>query len=325
MGTVRGPGARDPARTRFTVGVPQPTPYVELSRTQWRTLRRSTPLELTADELVRIRGLGDMVSLDEVADVYLPLSRLLNLQVAARQRLNEATAVFLGEPARRVPFVIGIAGSVAVGKSTIARLLRTLLAQWPDHPSVDLITTDGFLWPNAELQRRGLMERKGFPESYDRRALVRFVSDVKAGRPEVAAPVYSHLSYDIVPGDSLIVRQPDILLVEGLNVLQPAPRLAVSDLFDFSLYVDAHTADIRSWYVERFLKLRETAFADPASFFHRFARLSDDEAEQTASGIWTAINEPNLTENIRPTRPRATLVLQKGPDHAVARIRLRKL
>ncbi len=322
---MRGPGVRDPVQTRFTVRVPQPTPYVELSRAQWRTLRRSTPLELTAAELIRLRGLGDMVSLDEVADVYLPLSRLLNLQVAARQRLNEATAVFLGEPARRVPFVIGIAGSVAVGKSTIARLLRTLLAQWPDHPSVDLITTDGFLWPNAELKRRGLMERKGFPESYDRRALVRFVSDVKAGRPEVAAPVYSHLSYDIVPGESLVVRQPDILLVEGLNVLQPAPRLAVSDLFDFSIYVDAHTADIRSWYVERFLKLRETAFADPASFFHRFAKLSDDEAEQTAAGIWTAINEPNLTDNIRPTRPRATLVLQKGPDHAVARIRLRKL
>ncbi|MGA8117141.1 MAG: type I pantothenate kinase [Actinocatenispora sp.] len=301
------------------------TPYVELSRAQWRTLRKATPLHLTAGELARLRGLGDVVSLDEVADVYLPLSRLLNLRVAARQRLNEATSVFLGEPTERVPFVIGIAGSVAVGKSTIARLLRTLLAQWPDHPRVDLITTDGFLLPNAELDRRGLMERKGFPESYDRRALVRFVTNVKSGHPEVAAPVYSHLTYDIVPGQANIVRQPDILLVEGLNVLQPAPRLAVSDLFDFSIYVDAHTDDIHRWYVERFLKLRETAFADPASFFHRFAKLSDSEAVETATKIWESINEPNLTENIRPTRPRATLVLQKGPDHAVARMRLRKL
>jgi type I pantothenate kinase len=301
------------------------TPYVELSREQWRTLRKSTPLRLTETELAGLQGLGDVVSLDEVADVYLPLSRLLNLRVAARQRLNQATSVFLGEPAMRVPFVIGIAGSVAVGKSTIARLLRTLLAQWPDHPRVDLVTTDGFLLPNKELARRGLMARKGFPESYDRRALVRFVSEVKAGHPEVAAPVYSHLSYDIVPDERLVVRQPDILMVEGLNVLQPAPRLAVSDLFDFSLYVDAHTDDIRRWYVERFLKLRETAFADPASYFHRFAALSDTEAEETATGIWSAINEPNLVENIRPTRPRATLVLQKDPDHAVARLRLRKL
>ncbi|BCJ26669.1 type I pantothenate kinase [Actinocatenispora sera] len=301
------------------------TPYVELSRAQWRTLRRSTPMRLTADELSRLQGLGDVVSLDEVADVYLPLSRLLNLQVAARQRLNEATRVFLGETPAPVPFVIGIAGSVAVGKSTIARLLRTLLAQWPDHPRVDLITTDGFLLPNAELKRRGLMERKGFPESYDRRALVRFVTDVKSGQAEVAAPVYSHLTYDIVPGERNVIRQPDILLVEGLNVLQPAPRLAVSDLFDFSLYVDAHAGDIRRWYVERFLKLRQTAFADPASYFHRFAALSDEQAVQTATGIWSAINEPNLVDNIRPTRPRATLVLQKGPDHSVERVRLRKL
>lgn len=301
------------------------TPYVELSRDQWRTLRKSTPLRLTEAELAELQGLGDVVSLSEVADVYLPLSRLLNLQVAARHRLNEATSVFLGEPAMRVPFIIGIAGSVAVGKSTIARLLRILLAQWPDHPRVDLITTDGFLLPNAELSRRGLMARKGFPESYDRRALVRFVSKVKAGHPEVAAPVYSHLTYDIVPDEQFVVRQPDILLVEGLNVLQPAPRLAVSDLFDFSLYVDAHTADIRRWYVERFLQLRATAFADPASYFHRFAALSDTEAVDTATGIWSAINEPNLVENIRPTRPRATLVLQKGSDHAVERVRLRKL
>jgi type I pantothenate kinase len=309
----------------LTVGVAHLTPYVELSREQWRPLRNATPLRLTQDELARLRGLGDVVSLDEVADVYLPLSRLLNLQVAASQRLHQATSTFLGEPAERVPFVIGIAGSVAVGKSTIARLLRTLLAQWPDHPRVDLVTTDGFLLPNAELTRRGLMTRKGFPESYDRRALVRFVTEVKSGRAEVQAPVYSHLSYDIVPGRARVVRQPDILLIEGLNVLQPAPRLAVSDLFDFSIYVDAHADDIRRWYVERFLALRQTAFADPDSFFHRFAALTDDEAVRTATGIWAEINEPNLEQNIRPTRPRATLVLQKGPDHSVERIRLRKL
>ncbi len=301
------------------------TPYVELDREQWRALRNSTPLQLTQDDLVALLGLGDVVSLGEVADVYLPLSRLLNLQVAASQRLHQATSTFLGEPAERVPFVIGIAGSVAVGKSTIARLLRSLLAQWPDHPRVDLVTTDGFLLPNAELARRGLMTRKGFPESYDRRGLVRFVTEVKSGRAEVQAPVYSHLTYDIVPGQARTVRQPDILLIEGLNVLQPAARLAVSDLFDFSIYVDAHTEDIRHWYVERFLALRQTAFADPDSFFHRFAVLTDEQAVHTATEIWGEINEPNLEQNIRPTRPRATLVLQKSADHSVERVRLRKL
>jgi type I pantothenate kinase len=301
------------------------TPYVELSRSQWRALRASTPLRLTAEELTRLRGLNEVVSLDEVADVYLPLSRLLNLQVAARQQLHAATTTFLGESTGRVPFIIGIAGSVAVGKSTTARVLRALLAQWPAHPHVDLVTTDGFLLPNAELIRRGLMNRKGFPESYDRRALVRFVADVKAGKDEVGAPVYSHLVYDIVPGAVEVVRHPDILIIEGLNVLQPGARLAVSDLFDFSIYVDAHIDDIRRWYVERFLKLRHTAFADPNSYFHRYASLTDTEAVDQATEIWTEINEPNLVHNILPTRARAGLVLQKSPDHSIDRVRLRKL
>jgi type I pantothenate kinase len=301
------------------------TPYVELDRDQWRELRATTPLPLTDEELDRLRGLGEPTSLEEVADIYLPLSRLVNLQVEARQRLHWATTTFLRERAERVPFVIGIAGSVAVGKSTTARVLRTLLSRWPSHPSVDLITTDGFLWPSAELGRRGLMNRKGFPESYDRRSLLRFVAEVKAGQPEVHAPVYSHLSYDIVPGVVQTVRKPDILIIEGLNVLQPGPRLTVSDLFDFSIYVDAHLEDIRRWYVERFLALRVTAFADPASYFHRYAVLADDQAMARADALWQEINEPNLVSNILPTRARADLVLQKGSDHSINRVRLRKL
>lgn len=303
------------------------SPYVELHREQWRELRRATPLPLTAAELLRLRGLGEQVDLAEVAEVYLPLSRLINLQVAARQRLYEATTTFLGEDSRgtKVPYIIGIAGSVAVGKSTTARILRTLLARWPDHPRVDLVTTDGFLHPRAELVRRGIMHRKGFPESYDRRALLRFVTEVKSGAERVSAPVYSHLAYDILPGEEQVVQQPDILILEGLNVLQPGPRLTVSDLFDFSIYVDAPTTDIERWYVERFLKLRHTAFADPASHFHHFAGLPDDEARAEARHLWRTINEPNLMENIKPTRPRATLVLRKDSDHTINRVRLRKL
>jgi type I pantothenate kinase len=304
------------------------SPYVELRREQWRELRRSTPLTLTLDDVVRLRGLGDPVDLAEVVDVYLPLSRLISLQVAARQQLYEATTSFLGEDigeTGKVPFVIGIAGSVAVGKSTTARLLRSLLARWPGHPHVDLVTTDGFLYPKAELIRRGLMSRKGFPESYDRRALLRFVAEVKSGAEEVIAPVYSHLAYDILPGEVQIVHRPDILIVEGLNVLQPGARLAVADLFDFSIFVDAHTEDIARWYIERFLALRSTAFADPASHFHHYASLTDAEAQAEATRLWQRTNEPNLINNILPTRPRATLVLRKDADHRISRVRLRKL
>ena len=308
------------------------TPYVDLDREAWSRLSASTPLPLTDADVTGLRGLGDPIDLAEVDAVYRPLSRLLNLYVNATGGLHAASSTFLGEDAERTPYVIGIAGSVAVGKSTTARVLRALLARWPETPHVELITTDGFLYPNSELERRGLMERKGFPESYDRRALLRFLAAIKAGRAEVRAPVYSHLSYDIVPGAHVAVRRPHVLIVEGLNVLQPAraaaageSSLAVSDFFDFSIYVDARTSDVRQWYVDRFLSLQKTAFTQPESFFRRFASLSDREAVERAEQIWDTINAPNLEQNILPTRGRATLVLRKGGDHSVERVRLRKL
>jgi type I pantothenate kinase len=303
--------------------------YIAFDRAEWARLRGATPLTLTEADLERLRGINVSLSLREVEEVYLPLSRLLNLYVAAAQELYRVSDVFLGRPASKVPYVIGIGGSVAVGKSTTARVLHELLARWPNHPRVDLVTTDGFLFPNAELEARGLMTRKGFPESYDTRRLVHFLGDVKAGRAHVEAPVYSHQVYDIVTGQHQVVNEPDILIIEGLNVLQSGSskraQVFVSDFFDFSIYVDADEGDIRSWYVERFLKLRETVFRDPASYFRRYADLTIDAARAEALRIWEEINGPNLRQNIEPTRERAHLLLRKGPRHVVSEIKLRKI
>jgi len=311
---------------------PQISPYAVFDRDSWRALAAGSQLPLDEAELRSLASLGDRIDLDEVATVYLPLARLLALHVAAGRRLHAAQSEFLGDATAKVPFVIAVAGSVAVGKSTTARLLQTLLGAGPGAPRVDLVTTDGFLWPNAVLEARGLLTRKGFPESYDRRALLRFLAEVKSGRTQVDAPVYSHLSYDIVPGGRQVVDRPDILVLEGLNVLQPGrradgtvPEVFLSDYFDFSVYVDAAEPDIRQWYVDRFLALRRTAFQDTGAYFHRFAGLSDDEARRTALGIWAEVNGPNLRDNIAPTRSRARLVLQKAADHTVRRVLLRKL
>ena len=306
----------------------QPSPFVEIARADWAALASASETPLTADEIGHIRGLGDFLDIDEVRDVYLPLSRLLNLYVAETQKLHGATSSFLGERAKRTPFIIGVAGSVAVGKSTVSRLLRELLARWEGTPNVALITTDGFLYPNAELEARGIMHRKGFPESYDRMALLKFVADVKSGLPSVSAPVYSHLYYDIIPGQRAVVESPDVLIVEGLNVLQQPgadQAVALSDYFDFKIYVDAQPTDIKQWFLDRFAKLRESAFTNPESYFHRYSQVEYEVALNRANEIWDTINLPNLVDNIQPTKSRATLVLQKGSNHLVERVLLRKI
>ncbi|MGB3718048.1 MAG: type I pantothenate kinase [Hyphomicrobiaceae bacterium] len=308
------------------------SPYQTFTREEWARLRADTPMTLVERDLEQLSGLMQELSMKEVEEIYLPLSRLLNLYVAAAQELHAVTSRFLGRNNVKMPFILGVAGSVAVGKSTTARVLRALLARWPDHPRVDLVTTDGFLLPNAELEARGLMNRKGFPESFDTARLLNFLADVKSGRERVEAPVYSHFHYDILPDQTIVIERPDILIVEGLNVLQPA-RLPkdgkaipfVSDFFDFSIYIDADPKVIEEWYVARFMKLRTTAFRDPAAYFHKYAHLSPDDARERALEIWRTINLKNLEENILPTRQRASLILRKGPDHSVESVSLRKL
>jgi type I pantothenate kinase len=308
------------------------SPFRRFDRDEWSKLRADTPMTLTQADLDELRGLNDRIDLAEVEAIYLPLSRLLNLYVAATQKLFRATNSFLHSEDRKVPYVIGIAGSVAVGKSTTARILRRLLSRWPNHPKVDLVTTDGFLLPNEILERDGLMARKGFPESFDLPSILRFMSDIKAGNRDVKAPVYSHLHYDVVPDEFVTVDQPDILILEGINVLQTGrpPRDGrgipnVSDFFDFSLYIDAENADLRKWYIDRFFSLRDGAFKNPQSYFHRYSKYSDEQTRETATRIWETINLANLRENVLPTRPRADLVLRKGADHAVRSVFLRKL
>ncbi|WP_232696873.1 type I pantothenate kinase [Brevibacillus daliensis] len=307
------------------------SPYRTLSRDEWRRLRNETPKYLIEQDLQKLQSLNEKLSLQEIKEIYLPLSRLLNIYVGASQELFKATDTFLGSKTEKVPFIIGIAGSVAVGKSTTARVLQSLLANWPNHPKVALITTDGFLYPNEFLEQRGLMQKKGFPESYDIGRLIQFLADIKSGVKEVSCPLYSHLSYNIVPDQKQLVSHADILIVEGLNVLQIGtesevkPPLFVSDFFDFSIYVDAEEKDIEQWYLDRFLLLRETAFRNSASYFHRYATLTDEEAVHVARGIWREINAVNLQQNILPTRYRADLVLLKGGNHAVKQVKLRKL
>jgi type I pantothenate kinase len=306
--------------------------YVDFTRKQWSRLRAATPLTLDEDELDALRGHQEPVALEEVEEVYLPLSRLLNLRFSATHELHQVTETFLGQLHARVPYIIGLAGSVAVGKSTIARILQALLSRWPHHPRVDLVTTDGFLYPNATLEARGLMSRKGFPESYDVRRLLRFLAELKAGQPQVRAPLYSHLTYDIVPDREVMVESPDIVIVEGLNVLQAPvrrgraePTVVVSDFFDFTIYVDAHTEHIEAWYLDRLVSLRETALRDPESYFHFLTDYSEADTRAFGQTIWQEVNAVNLRENIEPTRGRAHLVLEKASDHRVERVRLRKL
>jgi len=303
------------------------SPFVEISRSDWAALGQNTELPLTEAEITQIRGLGDFLDLKEVSEVYLPLSRLLNLYVTEAQKLHDVTSNFLGERAKRTPYIIGVAGSVAVGKSTVSRLLKEMLSRWQTTPRVALITTDGFLYPNAELEKRNIMHRKGFPESYDRLALLKFVADIKSGAAKVSAPVYSHLSYDIIPGETVDIESPDVVIIEGLNVLQSpgqAQDVALSDYFDFKIYVDAEVENITEWFLGRFEKLREGAFTNPKSYFHKYAEMDYEQALNRAHEIWRTINLPNLIENIQPTKSRATLVLKKGKQHSVESVLLRK-
>jgi type I pantothenate kinase len=301
------------------------TRYLDFDRADWASLRGRTPITLTEGEVEKLSGISVNLDLEMVEETFLPLSRLLNLYVQGSQLLASVTDTFLGTQPVPRPFIIGVAGSVAVGKSTIARVLEALLARWPHHPKVDLVTTDGFLYPNAVLEERGLMERKGFPESYDRSALLEFVARAKTGEDHLEIPVYSHIRYDIVAGETRTIGQPDILIIEGLNVLQAGQAGAfVSDYFDFSIFVDADLHDIEKWYVERFLTLKQTAFTQPDAYFRRYSELSEEEAIGVAKDIWARINEVNLRENILPTRARASLILEKAPDHSVRRVRLRR-
>jgi len=303
------------------------SPYLEFTRAEWAALRANTPLTLSENDLEQIQGVSESVSMEEVVDIHLPLSRLLNLHISATQDLHKVSSSFLGSLTEKTPYVIGIAGSVSVGKSTISRLLQALLSRWPEHPKVALVTTDGFLYPNAVLEAKGIMNRKGFPESYDVARLVKFMAEVKSGRSPVHAPVYSHFDYDIVPGEFQTVDSPDILILEGLNVLQSGKGhpVFVSDFFDFSIYINAEETDLLDWFIERFAKLRLTAFKDPKAYFHRFAEMPEGEALDLARNIWETINLVNLRQNILPTRERAKLILWKGEEHAVGRISLRRV
>lgn len=310
---------------------PLTTPYLQFTRTQWASLRNSVPMTLTEDEITQLKGINEDLSLEEVAEIYLPLSRLLNFYISSNLRRQAVLEQFLGTSGQKIPYIISIAGSVAVGKSTTARVLQALLSRWPEHRKVELITTDGFLHPNAVLKERGLMKKKGFPQSYDMHRLVKFVSDLKSGAKQVTAPVYSHLIYDVIPGGDKVVQQPDILILEGLNVLQSGMdyphdphRVFVSDFVDFSIYVDAPEEMLQHWYINRFLKFRQGAFTNPDSYFHHYARLSEQEAVQTATSLWKEINWLNLQENILPTRERASLIMTKSANHEVERVRLRK-